>query len=87
MLLYLPTVQEEVTFSDDEDDLDLGIDDPPAKVIDKSDGKASGMMSSLFGRSESVEKHLQRPGTAGSQNSFTVDAKSQSKPGSIAHLI
>lgn len=68
-------------FSDDEDDLDLGLDDSPVKPKDQGGGKSGNMMSSLFGRSESVEKHLQRPGTAGSQGSLSLDAKLQPKLG------
>ena len=67
-----------MTFSDDDDDLDLGIDDdPPAKSkSDISDNKGgSSIMGSLFGKSDSVEKHLQRPGTGGSQKDFKFGSK------------
>lgn len=67
-----------MTFSDDDDDLDLGIDDdPPAKAKPAAlESKAGGgMMSSLFGKSDSVEKHLQRPGTGGSQKEFSYGSK------------
>ena len=68
-----------MTFSDDDDDLDLGIDDdPPAKSksADISDNKGgSSIMGSLFGKSDSVEKHLQRPGTGGSQKDFKFGSK------------
>ena len=67
------TLQDTVTFSDDDDALDLGIDDAPVKpktkAVDRSDG---GMKDSLFGKSNSVEKHLQRPGTGGSQREFNI---------------
>ncbi|XP_067935119.1 fas-binding factor 1 homolog isoform X2 [Watersipora subatra] len=65
-----------VTFSDDEDGLDLGLDDPPpAKAKAKQESNQSaGMADSLFGKSSSVEKHLQRPGTGGSQREFNISA-------------
>lgn len=72
-------LQDAVTFSDDDDDLDLGIDDGPAtrvkeKVVDKPGG---GIMDSLFGKSSSVEKHLQRPGTGGSQREFNLSSENK----------
>jgi len=70
--------QDDITFSDD-DDLDFGLDDGPSqKKVEKSEPK-SELASSLFGKS-SVEKHLQRPGTGGSQKEFSIGTRFQAKP-------
>lgn len=79
-----------MTFSDDDDDLDLGIDDDPpakAKSAAASDNKAgSSIMGSLFGKSDSVEKHLQRPGTGGSQTDYKFGSK-PATPGKVTIIL
>lgn len=79
-----------MTFSDDDDDLDLGItDSPPAKAKEQAADKAGGgIMDSLFGKSSSVEKHLQRPGTGGSRKEFNLgDSKGTKSLGSSGWIL
>ncbi|KAF6020468.1 hypothetical protein EB796_021226 [Bugula neritina] len=56
-----PKKKETITFSDDEGDLDLGLDDMPQP-------RSRPLRNS-------VEKHLQRPGTGDSQREFNISVR------------
>lgn len=74
-----------MTFSDD-DDLDLGLDDSP-KAKEQPRNKSGGFSDSLFGKSDRVEKLLERPGTAGSgTRTFSIDHTGKHVPTCTTYL-